>query len=78
MTRSAEEPRADLESRIALKARFVPLGLFGVVLRPVRWLRFGVAFEMSGMARLEGTANLEPVRPYVWVMVPGGEATATL
>lgn len=73
-----EIPWADLESRVALKARFVPLGLFGVVARPVRWLRLGLAFEVSSVARLEGTALLQPTRPDSWTLVPGGEATAAL
>jgi len=73
-----ETPWADLESRVALKARFVPLGLFGLVVRPVRWLRLGLAFEVSAVARLEGTALLQPARPDGWAVVPSGEATAAL
>jgi hypothetical protein len=73
-----EEPRADLESRVALKARFVPLGLFGLVLRPVRWLRLGGSFEVSSVARLEGTARLQPTRPVSWALVPMGDASAAL
>lgn len=73
-----EDPRADLESQVALKARFVPLGLFGLVLRPVRWLRLGAAFEVSSVARLEGTARLAPTRPISWALVPMGDASASL
>jgi len=73
-----EQPWADLESRLTLKARFVPLGVFGVLLRPVPWLRIGVAFEASGVARLAGTATLAPARPDSWALVPAGEASATL
>lgn len=73
-----EEPRADLESQLALKARFVPLGLFGMVLRPVRWLRFGVSFEVSGVARMEGTALVKPTQVYSWALAPAGEASAAL
>lgn len=75
-----EEQRADLDARVALQAPFVPLGLFGVLVRPLRWLRLGLSFQWSGVARLEGTARLQPALQDSgsWTVVQAGEATSTL
>ncbi len=74
----AELPQADLDAHVKLKAKFVPLGVFGVLVRPLSWLRLGAAFELSAVARLEGTAQLRPARPDSWALVHLGEASASL
>ncbi|MFC1482514.1 hypothetical protein ACFL51_01780 [Myxococcota bacterium] len=52
----------DLRSRMDLSDGFVPMGLFGLFVRPWRPLRIGLSFEIGGEAELSGTATLRPSR----------------
>ncbi|MFH2009726.1 MAG: hypothetical protein ABI333_24240 [bacterium] len=75
---AAERLQNDVQSTVKLKDEFVPVGLFGVFLRPWKPLRLGLSFELPGGAKLTGSGTLTQSGPYPNARVLIGEAAASL
>jgi hypothetical protein len=81
--RRVSEPEStadDLRVALDLRDRFVPVGYLGLWLRPLRALRLGLAAELPGEARLDGSASAQVTRPAgrVTVLVPRADASLRL